>query len=47
MNVKYEIKKEIKEIIKMIENEDNNIKIEEKRKKLDELLQKYIRDLWE
>lgn len=45
MNVKYEIKKEIKEIIKMIENEDNNIKIEEKRKKLDELLQKYIRDL--
>lgn len=45
MDIKDEIEKEIKNIIEMIKNENNKIEIEKQRKKLDNLLQKYLKEL--
>lgn len=45
MDIKDKIEKEIKNIIEMIKNENNKIEIEKQRKKLDNLLQKYLKEL--
>lgn len=45
MDIKDEIEKEIRNVIEMIKKENNRIEIEEQRKKLDDLLQKYLKEL--
>lgn len=45
MDIKDEIEKEIRNVIEMIKKRNNRIEIEEQRKKLDDLLQKYLKEL--
>lgn len=45
MDIKDEIEKEIRNVIEMIKKENNRIEIEEQRKKLDDLLQRYLKEL--
>lgn len=45
MDIKDKIEKEIRNVIEMIKNENNKIEIEKQRKKLDNLLQKYLKEL--
>ena len=45
-NLKDQIAKKLKQIEQMIEVEENKNKIEEERKELDELLEKYLNDMW-
>lgn len=44
-NLKKEIAKKLKQIEEMIQEEENKNKIEEQRRELDMLLEKYLKDI--
>ena len=44
-DLKLEIKKKLKQIENMIEKDEEDNKIEKERKKLDEMLKKYLKEI--